>query len=103
LGEAAPLQAQGFNEGRGRQLSAADVRFTVKGDALYAIVLGVHDKDVRLHSLGSKAGLADVVKSVKLLGSDEAVRWDRQADDLTLSAPTAPPSREAIVYKIAIA
>jgi alpha-L-fucosidase len=103
LGEAAPLQAQGFNEGRGRQLSAADVRFTVKGDALYAIVLGVPDKDVRLHSLGSKAGLADVVKSVKLLGSDEAVRWDRQADDLTLSAPTAPPSREAIVYKIAIA
>jgi alpha-L-fucosidase len=38
--EGAVLSAQGFNEGKGKPFTAADVRFTIKGNVLYTIVLG---------------------------------------------------------------
>jgi alpha-L-fucosidase len=103
LRDAAPLQAQGFNEGRGKPLSAEDVRFTAKGGVVYAIVLGVPTTDIRLTSLGAKAGLAPGVRDVTLLGSNETVKWRRSDDNLSLSPPIAPPSREAIAFKIVLA
>ncbi len=36
LSAAAPINAQGFNEGKGKPFTAEDVRFTTKGDTLYA-------------------------------------------------------------------
>lgn len=36
----APLKAQGFNEGKNRPYTNEDIRFTTKGEVLYAIVLG---------------------------------------------------------------
>jgi alpha-L-fucosidase len=103
LRDAAPLQAQGFNEGKGKPLSAEDVRFTTKSGAIYAIVLGAPTSDVRLSSLGAKARLAPGVREVTLLGSNETVKWERRDEDLSLSPPAVPPSREAIVYKIVVA
>ncbi len=40
MASAAPLQAQGFNEGKGKQFSVEDVRFTSKGDTIYAFIMG---------------------------------------------------------------
>jgi len=37
---AAALTAQGFNEGKGKPFTAEDIRFTAKGNTLYAIALG---------------------------------------------------------------
>ncbi len=37
---AAALSAQGFNEGKGKPFTSADIRFTIKGETLYATVLG---------------------------------------------------------------
>ena len=37
---AAPLTAQGFNEGKGKPFTAEDIRFTRKGNTLYAFLLG---------------------------------------------------------------
>jgi alpha-L-fucosidase len=102
LNDVAPLQAQGFNEGRGKPLSAEDVRFTTKGDALYAIVLGVPERETRLRTLGTKAESASAVHGVTLLGSDERVTWNQSDEALSLAPPAAPPNREAVVYKIAL-
>ncbi len=37
---AAQLNAQGFNEGKGKQFTHEDIRFATKGDALYATAMG---------------------------------------------------------------
>ena len=40
---AAPISAQGFNEGKNKPFTAQDIRFTTKGNTLYAIAMGWPD------------------------------------------------------------
>lgn len=97
----APISAQGFNEGKGKPFSAADVRFTAKGDTLYAIALGVPQEPLAIASLGTDAKLFEgPVAGVSLLGSDETVQWSQSATALTLSPPAKAPCSEAVVYRI---
>lgn len=99
--DGAPLNAQGFNEGKGKPFSAEDVRFTSRGDVLYAIVLGIPTKPLHIKSLGKAANLLDrPVTSVLVLGSDQTIQWSQTADGLTLHPPTQLPCEEAIVYAI---
>ena len=99
--EGAALSAQGFNEGKGKPFTAADVRFTTKGKALYAIVLGTPQQDLQIKSLGTAAKLLDKpIGNITLLGSEEKVTWSQTADALTIKAPQKSPNGIAIVYKI---
>jgi alpha-L-fucosidase len=97
----AALSAQGFNEGKGKPFTAEDVRFTVKGGSLYAIVLGTPQQDLQVKSLGTAAGLLDKpIRSITLLGSPDKVHWTQTADALTIQAPNKLPNDIAIVFKI---
>jgi alpha-L-fucosidase len=99
--EGAALSAQGFNEGKGKPFSAADVRFTTKGDTLYAIELGAPTNAVAIKSLGTAAKLLDKpIGNITLLGSDTKVEWTQTDDVLTIKAPAKSPNDIAIVYKI---
>jgi len=99
--EGAALSAQGFNEGKGKPFTAADVRFTTKGKTIYAIVLGTPQQDLQIKSLGTAAKLLDKpIASITLLGSNEKVEWSQVADSLTIKAPVKSPNNIAIVYKI---
>jgi len=99
--EGAALSAQGFNEGKGKPFTAADVRFTTKGNALYAIELGSSTNAVAIKSLGTAAKLLDQpIRSITLLGSDEKVEWTQTAAALTINAPAKSPNNIAVVYKI---
>jgi alpha-L-fucosidase len=99
--EGAALSAQGFNEGKGKPFTAADVRFTTKGKALYAIVFGTPQQDLQIKSLGTAAKLLDKpIGNITLLGSEEKVTWSQTADALTIKAPQKSPNGIAIVYKI---
>jgi alpha-L-fucosidase len=94
--EGAPIKAQGFNEGKGKPFTAEDVRFTTKGDTLYAIVLGVPTNSVQLKSLHDAH-----ITGIQLLGSDEKIRWSRSDTALVIDPPqTKPASDAAIVFKI---
>ncbi len=96
-----PLNAQGFNEGKGKPFTAEDVRYTTKGGDLYAIVLGVPEKALSLKSLGSKEG--PEVISVVLLGSSTKVTWSQTDSTLDIKPPNrAPAADAAIVYKITL-
>lgn len=100
---AAPLSAQGFNEGRGKAYTAEDVRYTTKGDAIYAILLGVPRDKVVLHALGRQAGERTVVRQIQLVGSNEFVEW-QQTDEATLiSPPSKFASSHAVAYKMTTA
>lgn len=99
--EAAELNAQGFNEGKGKPFGAEDVRFTTKGDTLYMIVLGWPTKELKIKSLGTASGLVDrPIKSIELLGSTEAIKWSQNEQALTIQPATNKPSDIAVVLKI---
>jgi alpha-L-fucosidase len=101
LESAAPLTAQGFNEGKGKPFTAEDVRFTTKDGVLYAIVLGLPTKPLQIKSLGTAAKLWDKsVADIKLLGSAEKVEWQQTEDAVTIQQPQGKPSEHTIVFKI---
>lgn len=100
--EGVALSAQGFNEGKGRPFTAADVRYTASKDekTVYVIVLGVPTETLRLAALGKlKAGAT--ISKIARFGSGEAVGWRQQEDaaeiDPGLAAPAGSP---ALVYRV---
>jgi alpha-L-fucosidase len=97
----AELTAQGFNEGKGKPFTAEDVRFTSKGDTLYAILLGWPDGPVNLKALGRNAKLVETrVRQVALLGSKEKLRWSLTDEALVIQKPKLKPCDEAVVFKL---
>jgi alpha-L-fucosidase len=100
LENVAPIQAQGFNEGKGKPFTAEDVRFTAKGDVIYAIVFGWPAKPLQIKSLGTAAKLLDKpIGKIQLLGSQESIRWS-QEEALTIMPPQSQLQSEAVVFKI---
>jgi alpha-L-fucosidase len=101
ISSAAPLSAQGFNEGKGKPFTAEDVRFTQKGDVLYAIALGWPTQPLKIKSLGKQANLLEKqIANIQLLGSDEKIQWSRDDDALTIEPAQNKPSDVAVVFKI---
>jgi len=79
-----------------------DIRFTTKGDTLYAIVLvWPEDRKVTVKSLAAGSALAPrEIKGVSLLGSSAPVAWKRTADGLAVELPSQKPCECAYVLKI---
>jgi alpha-L-fucosidase len=103
LAAAAPITAQGFNEGRGKPFTAEDIRYTVKGKTLYATVMGNPTREVTLKSLGTGAKLLDgSVGSIEMLGSDEKLKWARSEQSVIIEAPRQKLSEIAVVFKITL-
>jgi alpha-L-fucosidase len=99
----AKLTAQGMNEGKGKPLTAEDVRFTEKDSTLYAIVLGAPTNGVSIKSLGKSAKLLEQkIQKITLLGSDEWIEWEQGDGALTILQPKNLPNKFAIVFKIAL-
>jgi alpha-L-fucosidase len=86
-----------FNEREQQPYTDRDVRFTTKGDALYAICLGWPEREWKIESLGSSAGK---VAGVRMLGSSESISWSQSADGLTVKAPAVKPCDHAYTLKI---
>jgi alpha-L-fucosidase len=99
----ANLSAQGFNEGKGKPFTVHDIRFTTKGTAIYAIVLGWPTNGVGLQSFGKSGKWLDQpIQKVELLGSGEKIKWMQTPDALMISQPKSQPSDIAIVFKITL-
>jgi len=98
--ETAPLQGQGFNEGRGLPMSAQDVRYTVSKDGkiLYAIVMGRPTEDISLEAVRVARPAAGATVSLLGYSGDIAYRIDG-AGQLTLHWPASVPDQSA--YEIA--
>ncbi len=80
--------------------SAEDIRFTRKGDVLYAIALGwPADGKLKIRSLGSSAVQ---VASVSLLGAAPPLKWLGSADGLVVTLPARPPSKYAHALRLAL-
>ena len=80
-----------------------DIRFTQgKDGAVYAFMMNPPkpEQTISVKSLGKEAGLKDTVRSVKLLGYDGSIKWDRGEQALEITCPDMIPFQSAIVFRI---
>ncbi|MBM3882564.1 MAG: alpha-L-fucosidase [Verrucomicrobia bacterium] len=92
------VKGGGFSERADQGFQPGDVRFTTRGDALYAIGLewpeGV---TIAIRSLARPAG---AIERVSLLGSSAPLPWQQTADALVVTLPAERPSELAFALKI---
>jgi len=96
---AAPLSAQGFNEGKGKPFGEHDIRFTTKGNTLYAILMGWPTGGSALIKKLAATG-ARQVSAVKLLGVPQTLTFSQHSEGLKIDLPAQPPCQNAFVFKI---
>jgi alpha-L-fucosidase len=80
-----------------------DVRFTTKGNIVYAIQLGWPGAkhETLLESFSKKHRQESLkIKSVTMPGSDKKIAWSLREDGLVVTSPWSPPDNMAVVYKI---
>ena len=83
--------------------SSRDIRYTRKGNTVYAIVLGWPGPNeqicMTLFGDGKPAG-AVTVTDVQLLGCRDCISWKRTPEGLVVRTPTIPTDELAIVFKL---
>lgn len=96
---AAPINAQGFNEGKGKPFGAEDIRFTTKGKTLYATMLGWPAGNEALVKKLAKSNQLGNISSVSLLGSNK-LSFEQTEAGLKVKLPENAPCKDAFVLKI---
>jgi len=98
----APLNAQGFNEGKGKPFSGSDFRFTTKGDILYAIALGLPPAgNAVIKSLGiNNSNYPGKIAGVSLVGTGQPLEFYRNGDGLIIKLPDNLKEQVAYSFKI---
>jgi alpha-L-fucosidase len=92
----------GFAKMRGRY-GAEDIRYTRKGETVYAIVLGWpgQNKPVTMKMFGQGREAQDItVTNVSMLGTDERIKWQRKPSGLIVNTPSKKVGDLAIVFKL---
>jgi alpha-L-fucosidase len=82
--------------------TAQDIRFTAKGNTLYAIALAWPENGkltVRSLAAGSELTRREI-KTVQMLGSKAEVKWTRTADGLIVELPKEKPSSHPFALKV---
>ncbi len=93
----------GFNENGRRALTAEDVRFTTKGNTIYAFVMGWPQGPAVVKALGTGSTQnPGKVQNVQLLGFGAKVDWSQTETGLRVQLPPRPPSDYAVTLKVAI-
>jgi alpha-L-fucosidase len=94
-------RGSGFNEGSRKEFTADEIRFTTKGNTLYAFVMGWPEKQAVIKPLATTSTVAQVkVRNVELLGFKGKVKWTQDQNGLTVQMPQQKPSEHAIALKI---
>ena len=94
---AGKIQGGMFNEDSLRY-TAKDIRFTAKGDTLYAIALGWPEGgQLVIHSLAASAGR---IAAVALLGHSDKLTWSQTDEGLVVALPGTKPCKHAFALKI---
>lgn len=90
-----------FNESARKELTPEDVRFTTKGNVLFAFVMGVPEKRALIAPLArnSQSGVGKV-DHVELLGFSGKVEWTQNESGLVIGLPETKPSKHALAFKV---
>jgi alpha-L-fucosidase len=98
-----PVVEGSFNDTKRAAFTGEDVRFTARGDTVYAIALAwPQSRRLVVRSLARGAELAPAaVTAVDLLGSAEKLAWRWTAEGLAVDLPATPPGDHAFALRIA--
>lgn len=103
FGEGPVMVEEGsFSDMNRTAFTSQDLRFTCKGQALYAICLGwPDDRSIYIHSLAPARGLLDgSIQKVSLLGSSQPVAWRLAEAGLQVTLPGEKFGEYAWVLRI---
>jgi alpha-L-fucosidase len=90
-----------FNESKRRALTADDIRFTKKGETLYAFVMCWPEKQAAIAALASNSKQAPgEIENVELLGHSGKLKWTRDDAGLKIELPEQKPCEHAVVFRI---
>jgi alpha-L-fucosidase len=91
-----------FKDTASKPFTGEDIRFTTKGDTLYAIALAwpEHGKAVIKALAAGSPLLRREINSVGLLGSKAELNWKRTASGLEIELPAEKPCDYAFVFRI---
>jgi alpha-L-fucosidase len=92
----------GFTDTKRGAFTSEDIRFTTKGNTLYATVLAwPPDGTVTIRSLGTRLRVyTGEVGDVRLLGNPGSLEWARNEEGLTVKFPAQKPCESAYVLRI---
>jgi alpha-L-fucosidase len=104
IGGEGPVKVRGggFSEGGEERLTAADFRFTTRGNTLYAAAMGwPENRKYLVRTLPAGApGIAGRITRVQLLGFDGKLAWQQTPEGLEVSLPAQRPGEHAWLLKI---
>ena len=84
-----------------RPYEASDIRFTTKGETLYAFCMNAPAGDIKITSLGKTSKLANkAIASVKMLGNNEKLTWKQEAGALVVTKPSKLPEWQVVTFKV---
>jgi alpha-L-fucosidase len=91
-----------FKDTAGSPFGGEDIRFTAKGETLYAVALAwPENRRLVIKSLAAGAGLTKrEINKVELVGSHARLKWVRNADGLNVELPAEKPCNYAYAFKI---
>jgi alpha-L-fucosidase len=100
----AKIATGNFNEDKQKDLTADDIRFTTKGGALYAFVMGWPEKEAVVPALGLASPQAPGnILNVEMLGCKEHLLWKRIDSALKVQMPAEKISDVGITLKVELA
>jgi alpha-L-fucosidase len=86
------------NEAEKPAYGPKDVRFTVKGDVLYATVMGWPGGHAVIETLRRLE--PDEIRSIRMLGTDQPLAWKLLDHALVIETPIRRPCEHAFVFRI---
>ena len=91
-----------FNEERRQDLTAEDIRFTRKGNTLYAFIMGWPEHNPLIRALATGTPLAvGNIQHVEMLGCGGKIQWSQGGSGLRVQMPPNRPCDHAVTLKIA--
>ena len=99
FGEGPNLINAGYMNEPMQPLTWQDIRYTTKGNVLYAFCLGVPQGEIKMASLAS---IDHKIDQVELLGADVKVSWKATSDGLVIEPGSKWPCDHAVCYKISL-
>ncbi len=86
-----------FGDTKRPAFTSRDIRFTTRGDTLFAIALAWPGGGLTIRSLPAAAGR---VRSVSLLGHAGGLDWKQDETGLVITMPDRPPGDHAFAFRI---
>ncbi|MEE3259232.1 MAG: alpha-L-fucosidase C-terminal domain-containing protein, partial [Candidatus Latescibacterota bacterium] len=96
------VESGSFTDTKRQGFTSQDIRFTTKGDALYALLMAWPENgETTIQTLAlSLRVYTDEIAAVELLGSDAELKWSRTARGLKVKLPEEKPCDHACALKI---